>query len=369
MKILETVLPVTVIVLISICSISYFTTDYIRSLRRLKQNSAKFESIEQDEFLDLNDKEAVRREIKKIRHYESIERGPVEHLGLPDLVQEEKKLRKLASENIFDDVGIVDPLSTSIGVLGRWIFRNTKQFQPEIIAYPYSFHYSYVLNDSNLKKEKHYSQGAFISLNPNTLNVENIGLKTNSTLSIKSARALYDTDIAILSIEDFFDGYEQDLFQDAVDWCTFFQSSFAKGNCFINYDVFYNEKIKNTTKTYVTRINETSIRAGKVISEDGFPRFGVLIIPDYKLGTANIIKSLLTDNGINALKTYFEKGGKIIATGKSVTILEECGLLKKGSYDRNHLFSSDTESRGIKVSGCNELKDQFYSIFITSKWN
>ena len=170
MKIYQTVLPVTLVILVAICSISYFITNHIRSLRRLNENASKFKGIEREEFLDLNDKEAMENVAKKIRHYESIERGPVAHLGLQDLLAEEKDLRKLEASNNFDDVGIVEPSSIYTGGLGYWILHYIKQFEPAIIAYPYAFDYSYIVNETTQAKvTKHYTQGAYISLDPSTV--------------------------------------------------------------------------------------------------------------------------------------------------------------------------------------------------------
>ena len=60
MKIYQTVLPVTLIILLAICSISYFTTNHIRSIRRLRESANKYRHIEHEEFLDLNDKETMK---------------------------------------------------------------------------------------------------------------------------------------------------------------------------------------------------------------------------------------------------------------------------------------------------------------------
>ena len=363
MKIYQTVIPVSLIILLSICSITYFTTNYIHQIRKLNENANKHEKIEkEEEFLNLKDEQTMKKLIQKIRHYESIERAPIEHLGLADLLKKEKNLRQLSSSNIFDDVGIVDPAVHYVGTTGSWLTYTMTQYESNIIVYPYSFNYSF-LNENKTETLKHYSRGAFITYDPSSLDhyaKSNMGIKTNSTVSIQKARALYDTDIAILSIEAEFDNYVQDLFQDAQDWCTFFQGILIK-SCLSNYDLFYEQKIKNSSKTYVIRINETSVREGKLISEDGFPRFGILIIPDYKLGTDTVIKSLLGNDGINNLKKYYNAGGNLIVTGKSGTLLEDFNLIAKGLYDRKYLFSSDRVDRKIIIKGCNDSINKTYT--------
>ena len=366
MKFYQTVLPVSLVIFISICSISYFTINHIHSLIKLKETANKYRNIEHDEFIDINNKQAKEKLLQKIRHYESIERDPIRHLVPLNLLNEEnnQNLRKLSSFNTFDNVAIVELIYNRLGTAGRWITNNIKQYEPNIIIYPYSFDYSFKINET--EKINHYSRGAFISLNPSSLNEKFIpdtfGIKTNSTLSVEKSKALYDTDIAILSIETILTDYKQDLFQDAQDWCSFFQTFFYRTNgCLSNYNEFYTEKLKNSSKTYIIRINETSINEGKLISEDGYPRFGILIIPDYKLGTDGVIKKLLSNKGIENLKNYYNKGGYIIATGKSGTLLEDFNFISKGLYDRTKLFSSDLVNRNIIIKGCQELENKTYS--------
>ena len=100
----------------------------------------------------------------------------------------------------------------------------------------------------------------------------NIGFKTNGTFSIKKARTIFDADFAILSI--------------------FFHNSYGKGTRLSTFEEFLNYKAQNPTRTNATKINEIEIIKGNLLN-DGLPRFGLLIIPDYILGTDDIIKSKL----------------------------------------------------------------------------
>ena len=138
MKLFSTVLPVSLIIFLMICSISYFTTNHIRSIRKLNENANKFHHIDHEEFLDLNNDETMKTLIQKIRHYESIERAPIKHLGISDLLNEneEKNLRKLSSSNFFDNVGIVGHSDHTPQYFGKWIFSNIKQFESDIMIYP-----------------------------------------------------------------------------------------------------------------------------------------------------------------------------------------------------------------------------------------
>lgn len=122
---------------------------------------------------------------------------------------------------------------------------------------------------------------------------KDIGLKTNGTFSSKKARAVFDADIAILNIEYDRGSYKEEAFQDGIDWSAFFKYDYyGKGLTCGTYEEFLKLKKKDTTVTYATRINETEVINGNLLN-DGIPRFGIFIIPDYQLGTDTIIKSKL----------------------------------------------------------------------------
>ena len=72
--------------------------------------------------------------------------------------------------------------------------------------------------------------------------------------------------------------------------------------CTANFEQFYKEKVKDSKNKHATRLNETDIKNGILLFEN-IPRFGLLIVPDYKLGTDEIIKSKLGKDGMdNILK-------------------------------------------------------------------
>ena len=75
-------------------------------------------------------------------------------------------------------------------------------------------------------------------------------------------------------------------------------------------------KTRYPTNTYATKINETEVINGNLLN-GGIPRFGFLIIPDYILGTEEIIKSKLGEKGIKNIDDFYNRGGKIIVNGKS----------------------------------------------------
>jgi hypothetical protein len=139
--------------------------------------------------------------------------------------------------------------------------QSMKQFASNIILYPYQFDCSHIDNETEINK--HYEQGGFISLNPKDLEAFNIGLKTHNTLAINKARALFDADIAVLSIKGYYlnENYtDADYFTDGANWGDFLRVYFGKGNLKINYEEFLRYKKSNPQKTYSTLINETEIK-------------------------------------------------------------------------------------------------------------
>ena len=319
--------------------------------------SLEIDSSELFPTIDLNDREVVEEEIRKINQYKLIEGETIRHLISEELDDEEKsgKLRSLATDNLFEDVAIVDPSKESYRSIGKWFVRSAKQFSSTIVLYPYQFTYNHKLEDGTFQ-EKKYENGGFLSIRPEELNGLNIGLKTHDTLKLKKAKALYDADIAILNINGNFEYLNNiNFFDEAVDWCTYFQTYLGKGTCYGNYQDFLKEKTAHPEKTFVTWINETEINNNKLIN-DGLPRFGILIVPDYLLGAESIIKTKLNKNKII---DYYNKGGIIFVSGKSGILLQDFGLIAKGTYNQNYLVTVDTNDRLISTKGCEETHSQY----------
>ena len=319
--------------------------------------SLEIDSSELFPTIDLNDREVVEEEIRKINQYKLIEGETIRHLISEELDDEEKsgKLRSLAEYNLFDDVAIVDPTKESYRSIGKWFVRSAKQFSSTIVLYPYQFTYNHKLEDGT-SLEKKYENGGFLSIRPEELNGLNIGLKTHETLKLKKAKALYDADIAILNINGNFEYLNNiNFFDEAVDWCTYFQTYLGKGTCYGNYQDFLKQKTAHPEKTFVTWINETEINNNKLIN-DGLPRFGILIVPDYLLGAESIIKTKLNKNKII---DYYNKGGIIFVSGKSGILLQDFGLIAKGTYNQNYLVTVDTNDRLISTKGCEETHSEY----------
>ena len=347
--------------------ISNIKITYINSIKNLNESLNNIPDIHQNTFLDLNDKKTIDEINLKILQYQSLGIEPIYHISSFDFKEEEekeaKKLRNLETSNLFENVGLIDPLNDSYFYIMKWISRTIKQTSSNIILYPYSFNYTYESKNEegeNISTVKRFLQGAFISLNTGELEqFNNMGLKTKGFFYAKKARAVFDADFAILSIEYFIDNSKVDVFRDGVDWSIYFQSYYLKGTTSSTFKEFEKYKKQYLTKTYATKINETEIINGNLLN-DGLPRFGLLIIPDYLLGTEEIIRSKLGIKGINNIKEYYNKGGKIIVSGKSGILLEDFGLMDKGVYDRKRLLTANKTDRLVKTKGCEDTFEKIY---------
>ena len=328
---------------------------HITSIRKLNKNSNDIKTYGPLTFLDFTDAKVLEEEKWKKNFYENFDL-PKFSPSLKDIEKENKKnLRSLAESNIFDNVGFVDPLQDDITVYRKWIFNNAKLYSSNIILYPYAFDYNF--EDG---KSKHFSQGAYISLKTSELDLyKNLGIKTNGTLSIKKARALYNTDIAILNIKGDYSGNSNvDYFSETNEWVNYILYISEK-KCFDTYEQFLKAKEEDSSKALYTKINEADIKNG-VLMNDDFPRFGILVIPDFLLGTYERIKSAL-QGYLNKFKEFYEKGGVIIANGKSTILLEDIGLVKKGTYNRDQLLQAYNEHNNIKTKGCESTYNKTYN--------
>ena len=347
----KNILAIFLISFVSIGLISYFALSHIDSMRKLNQNANKaFSYYKPLTFLDFTNEKVLQEERENHIFYESLRKMPEPPLYMNNY---KKKLRSLADYNIFEKIGFIDPYTDTYFDFTRAIIKSIKLYSTNIILYPYSFDYKLDNGTS-----KHFSQGSFISLKPSELNGFNISLKTNNTLSIKKAKALYNADIAILRILGEYNGDSNiDYFRGYYDLCNFFYV-IEKGYCENDFQAFLTRKYENSAGAYVSPLNETNIQNGALMEKDS-PRFGILIIPDFTTGTYERIKSKLKDS-FDKFIEYYEKGGIIIANGKSAILLEDIGLVNKGTYDRSKILIADNANNEILTKGCEDTYEKPY---------
>ena len=355
---IKSLLKTKMILFTLIILLSSFNTFQMLSIEKSDESENTRLSDKSMSFIDLNDEEVIKEQLRKIAHFKSIEGQVIRHLD-PKEIEDEltQNLRSLATTNDFDDVALVDPNLEPYSKIQRWIMRSIKQYSSKIVVYPYAFDYK------NFTENIHFPQGAFISLKPEEVEDLAMGLRTDHTIHVNKARALFDADIAILNIKADFLQKDTELFYDAIDWCTYFQTYLGKGTCQRNYQNFLKQKYRSQDSklnTFVTWVNETEVGKGALMNE-GLPRFGILIVPDYITGSDDIIKSKLNKEGISKIIEFYENGGIIFITGKSGTLFEDFGLIAKGTYNRNYLLSINTRETKVSTSGCEARFNKTYS--------
>ena len=311
-------------------------------------------------YIDLNDPNVMENEYKKIRHYESIERAPVRHLDPLEIEESHKseKIRHLSESNIFyNGISFVQPNSKNFPWDCYWARMGLGlNIEPNLYVYPYPFSHKYN-NTEGKEITSNYDQGAYFSTRPDILK-NSYGTITDRPFYLHRAKGLAFSDIAILSVEATYGNRTEELFQDGSDWGTFL-NSYLRLDYYQDSDLYYNEKMKSPNKSFVLYVNETSISKGELMIENS-PRFKALIVPDYKLGSDEIIKSKLGEQGKKQILKYYENGGIIIITGKSGTLFEDYGLIQKGTYDRSRLFSVNNKERKVGITGCNGIYRKEY---------
>ncbi|MCQ2821693.1 MAG: hypothetical protein MJ252_30920, partial [archaeon] len=170
-------------------------------------------------------------------------------------------------------------------------------------------------------------------------------IKTNTTIQIGKAKALYDQSIAIMKIETTFNGNPTDLFYESDTICTLYYNHFWKKNTCLRGKAAYDEYIqKNPLLTHIVFVNHQDILDGILKNSDGTNRFGVLYLTDYVLGAETMIEQMLTSNGINAIKTFVNNGGTLIVNGKSGYLLEKWGIFPSGTFDTKKLIIGPAKS-------------------------
>ena len=220
-----------ILFLFTIGIISTLLYKHSKSLRELNESSKDlppFDPISETTYLDLNDKQAMENEYKKIRFYESIERGPVRHISPFDFEEKEQssKFRSLSESNIFiNNVSFVHTIHPEFPYTYGWVSTGLglSNMDPNLFVYPYPFSHQSKDAEGN-EKTYSYPQGGYISTRTDYFK-NTYGSQSDRPFSFNRAKALFGTDIAILSVIGNVGGRLEELFQDSPDWCTYLTST------------------------------------------------------------------------------------------------------------------------------------------------
>jgi hypothetical protein len=282
--------------------------------------------------------------------------------------------RLLASENSLKQSGIIgfDKQSTSNYEYYAYkhIFTNLKEYSSRFVLYPYQFTYKGNVSEAGSEKETEtaFTKGAVFDLRPELLptnkdqyNFFN-SLVATTNVTFGKAKALYDVNVGVLMIEDYYDDVLKELTYESASYCELLATYLGKyKDCLTGttYDAFRKDT-KNQGKTALVMLNEADIvKSNLLFAADGAPRFQLLVVPDFYFGAQAAITKKLGTAGVQKLKDYLNKGGTMFASGKAGFLLETWGLLPTGLYDTTDVLTSNDPNTPANLEPCNATTDDF----------
>ena len=288
-----------------------------------------------------------------------------------DHLEKEKFLRSLSSETTLNDVGFIYFPQRNIRYT-YWAYQhilgNIQKYKSTFIVYPWAFTYIHQ-DDEETTSTLQNPYGGFFTLAPDNLPKDDAAhpfwhISNITNVNIGKSKAIYDIDIAILSIETKFNGNLMNLFTETDAYCTFFISRLEKvEECLNGKNELEEYRTSSTTSGTVVLIDNKELNTNNLLfTNDGSNNFGLLIIPDHVYGSESVIENLLTSNGIQKIKTFIQQGGNVLASGKSGYLLEKWGILSEGSYDTSKfLYAKNSDSNAVKIKGCEDTVNKFSS--------
>eukprot|EP01022_Parablepharisma_sp_SALTPOND_P020819 TRINITY_DN3883_c0_g1_i2.p1 TRINITY_DN3883_c0_g1~~TRINITY_DN3883_c0_g1_i2.p1 ORF type:complete len:597 (+),score=74.99 TRINITY_DN3883_c0_g1_i2:1021-2811(+) len=252
----------------------------------------------------------------------------------------------------------------------KYVFNNLKKYSTQFVVYPYSF--SYVPDPNDPTMTFTFNKGGVFSLKPDLLPTDPDKynyfqtFKATTDVQFGKAKALYDINIGILSVQDFHGDIYMDLFYEAMSYCTMLSSYLGKySDCVQGTDYYsFKNDTKNEGKSALVMLSpEDIINQDLLFTEDGSPRFQLLILPDYYAGAHEMINSRL-GSAIDKIKEYVNRGGLIYASGKGGYLLELWDVLPSGLYRTDTMLASSHSDSREKITGCETQSSDFWSALL-----
>ena len=287
---------------------------------------------------------------------------------LKDILVGDKRL--LLDSNNLTSPGIIGFDKQSQGnyeyYMYQYIFTNVHQYSSNLVLYPYNF--SYTQNGTTTN----FTKGAVFSTTPTSLPIQAQynyfnSVATSTDVLFGKAKALYDINIAILSITAFYEDINMELTYESSSYCNLLTNYLGKYNGCLNTDQLkqFLGDTKNTGKTALVMLNNTDISGNSsLFYPDGTNRYQLLIIPDIFQGSEDLITSSLGAVGIQKIINYLNQGGMVFASGKSGYLLEKWQILSAGTYNTNQLLSSVDSNLVVKLTGCGSQTSDFLTSLI-----
>lgn len=271
-----------------------------------------------------------------------------------------RKRRSAATQNSLSSPGLIafdqQNSSTMQYYAYQYVFTNLNQYTTNFALYPYAFSYTQSSSTYN------YNQGAAIALNPSlptdptAYNYFN-SLTATSTVNFGRAKALYDINIAILSVPGFYSNIYMDLLYESSTYCNLLSSYLGKyTTCLSGSSGYYSfiSSTSNAGKTALVYVTPSDLSSASnfLLTSTGDPLFQLLIVPDHFTGSAAAITSSLGSNGVNNLVAYVAAGGQVFSSGKSGYLLQTWGLLPNNLYQTDSVVQSTATNSQVCTLYC-----------------
>ena len=188
-------------------------------------------------------------------------------------------------------------------------------------------------------------------------------IKAVTDVKFGKAKALNDISIAILSVQDYYADMLMDLLYESSSYCTILSTYLGKySQCIQGSDYSaFKADTKNAGKTALVYLAPSDITSDLLLTSDGIPRFDLLIVADYYLGSTAAINTKLGASAIAKIVSYTNAGGMIYASGKGGYLLETWGLLTSGLYNTDYLLTSSQTNQAEQTTGCSTVTNVFES--------
>eukprot|EP01022_Parablepharisma_sp_SALTPOND_P019390 TRINITY_DN3300_c0_g1_i1.p1 TRINITY_DN3300_c0_g1~~TRINITY_DN3300_c0_g1_i1.p1 ORF type:complete len:2552 (-),score=197.78 TRINITY_DN3300_c0_g1_i1:2042-9544(-) len=292
------------------------------------------------------------------------------NISLGSMLKSSRRL--LLGSNVLDSPGIIGFDKQTKGSYEyyayKYLFTNLKQYSSSLILYPYPF--TFTPNQSKPESVVDFTKGAVFTVKPDLLPFDKdqydyfSSLLTTTNVTFGKAKALYDINIAVLSVSGYYDDILKELTYESTAYCNLLATYLGKYKECLNGDSYLEFKadIKNHGKTALVMLDGDAIANKDLLfTSDGGLKFQLLVLPDYYLGAHDAITNLLGTKAVNKIKEYIEKGGSVYASGKAGYLLEYWGVLPSGLYKTDlHLVSRDPDMV-VRLKGCNDPQNTDYT--------
>ncbi|KAJ3426543.1 hypothetical protein M0812_26109 [Anaeramoeba flamelloides] len=254
------------------------------------------------------------------------------------------------SERILQDVTVSEPAIIPFGRgqettaykqhAYQHVINQLRNYKSQFLIYPRPFSHT---QDS---VTYNYQDGSIFDLKPDMPEEDDEGdffnyIEANTDIDLTNAKALYDTNIAVLRIVE-----GRDLTYEGVYYCDSLRTFLGKWDqCYTmkEYQAMGSPYLGNTKFLYFDAED-----VQKYLSTS----YGLFILPDIARDSEDRIIELLGETGKSRIQSYVENGGTILASGKSGYLLEKLGLIVEGTFDAEKTLQADGAIAA--TTGCGE---------------